>query len=240
MSYHSLRSARPAKITASLTELQAADHRAWQRLYREAPSGDIWHPLPFLEEFFDRIAPIRRLPVVDLACGDGGQICGLPPDLAIVGIDQSSEALVRARLRLEDNERKALLVEAFVEATGLADASAGGAMSIDVLCCFLDPEPVLIEAFRILAPGAALGVTTFTPDDPLARNYAALAGQPVWIEGFINVFYHPQQVEDLMEAAGFQVEYSARRSDVEDLHLGYRDTPHTHDRAIVVGRKPEA
>jgi ubiquinone/menaquinone biosynthesis C-methylase UbiE len=120
----------------------------------------------------------------------------------------------------------------------LADESAGGAVLIDVLSCFLDPSPILREAHRILAPGAALAVTTFTPADPLARASKAASKQPVWIDGFINVFYEPDQVADLLRRQGFSVESVERRTDQEAAHSTFRGAAHEHERAIVIGRKP--
>lgn len=226
---------------APIRGLQAADRQAWRDLYARAPPGDIWHPLPFLGDLIERVRPIQGLPFVDLACGDGGQICGLPTGLRTIGIDQAPGAVARAGHRLEKVGRSEVtLREALVECTGLDDGAAGGAMLIDVLSCFLDPAPVLAEARRILAPGARLLITTFTPDDPLARSSGAVPATPVWIEGFINVFYDPDQVGRLLALAGFTVEYVARRRDEETGHPAYRGDSHEHDRAILVARKPAA
>src|SRR4051812_48547391 len=128
---------RPA-AKASSEELQAADHAAWRSLYQRAPAGDIWHPLPFLDSLIVQLRPVSGLPIVDMACGDGGQICGLPSDLPVLGIDQSPEALDRARGRTRERRHSTSYAEAFVEAMPLADESAGGAVLIDVLSCFLD------------------------------------------------------------------------------------------------------
>jgi hypothetical protein len=95
----------------------------------------------------------------------------------------------------------------------------------------------LQEAHRILAPAAALAVTTFTPADPLARNRGAGSREPVWIEGFINIFYEPEQVADMLRGAGFSVEHVERRIDQEAAHPAYRGDAHEHERAIVIGRK---
>jgi SAM-dependent methyltransferase len=219
-------------------KLQLADHAAWRSFYQRAPADDIWHPLPFLDELVMQLQPLSGLPVVDIACGDGGQICGLPADLQVLGIDQSPEALDRARKRTAREGRSmARFAEAFVEAMPLTDASAGGAFLIDILSSFLDPLTILREAHRILAPGAALVVTTFTPADPLARASSAVSAQPVWIDGFINIFYEPDQVVDLLSEAGFSVEHVGCRRDQEAGHPGYRSAVHEHERAIVIGRK---
>jgi SAM-dependent methyltransferase len=230
--------ASQSRVPPSTEELQATDRAAWCQLYERSGQAAVWHPLPFLGELIDRIRPVEGLPVVDLACGDGGQISGLPPELPVIGVDQATRALDLARIRLASGGRRhCTLLRAELHALPLPDNSAGGAVLIDILSSFLDPKPVLDEAYRVLAPGAALAVTTFTPRDPLALAAGAVAGKPIWLWGFITIFYDARQVGELLRKSGFDVEHESTRADREGAHPGYREEPHLHDRAVVIGRK---
>jgi SAM-dependent methyltransferase len=230
--------ASTSRVPPSPEQLQATDRAAWRQVYERSGQAPVWHPLPFLGELIDRIQPIEGLPILDLACGDGGQISGLPAELPVIGIDQSPRALELARSRIESNGgRHAMFRRAELHALPLADDSAGGALLIDILSSFLDPKPVLDEAYRVLAPGGALAVTTFTPNDSLALAAGAVAGEPVWIWGFITIFYEAGQVRDLLRASGFDVEHESTHTDSEAAHPGYREEPHHHERAVVIGRK---
>ena len=218
------------------TAAQARDRAAWRNLYERAPEAAIWHPLPFMEALLGRLRQRTGLPLVDLACGDGAQMTALPPDLDLIGIDQSDHALVRARKRVV--APAAAFVAGQLEAIPFATGAAGGALMIDVLHSFLEPLAVLGEAFRILSPGAALGLTAFTPADPLARARAAKPGRPVWIGDFVNTYRGPADVAALARCVGFAVEHVEARRDPDDPHPGFRDEAHWHERAVVVARKP--
>jgi len=218
--------------------LQDADCLAWRRLYEGNDSPEIWHPLPFIADLVQQLGS-HGGPLVDLACGDGAQITGMSRDLEIVGVDQCEVALQHAVRRVRGaGHQRVRLVKNRVESLPFVDGSAGGAVLIDILSSFLEPLPILSEAYRVLRPGAALAITTFSPRDPLALDHpGTVAGEPVWIGGFINIFYEEAAVVGMMRAAGFGIENAFERVDPDDPHPGYREQPHVHDRLVVVGRK---
>lgn len=101
--------------------------------------------------------------LVDLGCGRGG--AGLWVALAtgatLVGIDIAETALVAARDRAGRLRVEARFVRGEFEATGLADAAADAAMSVDALLFTPDKAAAFRELRRILRPGGRLCLTSW-------------------------------------------------------------------------------
>jgi predicted TPR repeat methyltransferase len=69
-----------------------------------------------------------------------------------------------------------------------------------VLHFLADPQPVIIEAVRVIRPGGLFALTTRQPP----RSRAGLRSQPIR-RGDFDVYSHaPEQVTTALEAAGFR------------------------------------
>lgn len=109
--------------------------------------------------------------LIDLGCGRGGPGLWVSPETGanLIGIDISSVAVEHAAQRVSDfglNNRASFHVADFC-ATGLADASCDGAMSVDSLNFILDETAAVKEVARILRPGAQFVFTAWEIDNPL-------------------------------------------------------------------------
>jgi ubiquinone/menaquinone biosynthesis C-methylase UbiE len=112
------------------------------------------------------VAALRLQPggcLVDLGCGRGGPGLWLARALSasLIGIDSSQVAVTLATERAPEFARpgRAEFRQATFERTGLPDASANGAVSVDALPFATDRVAALAEALRILVPGGRLAFT---------------------------------------------------------------------------------
>jgi ubiquinone/menaquinone biosynthesis C-methylase UbiE len=181
------------------------------------PDEQMW------DGFFDPSSILARLGLtgdtssaVDLGCGYGtftipaaklieGKVHGFdiePEMIAITGAKAHDAGLTNVRLHLSD----------FVaEGTGLPDASVGFVMVFNILHAE-EPERLLREAYRILAPGGTAAVMHWVSDRPTPRGPS------------LDIRPTPADCRKWMAAAGFTIE-----GDVIDLppyHFG------------LIGRKP--
>jgi SAM-dependent methyltransferase len=105
---------------------------------------------------------------VDLGCGHGGPGLWVARETgaAMVGIDLSPAAIDLApeRAREFGLAGRATFQVGDITATGLADSSFDGAMSVDVLWSVPDKAAALRECARILKPGAQFVFTTWDRD----------------------------------------------------------------------------
>ncbi len=175
------------------------------------PDKSMW------DRFFDPARVLARLgmtpdttSVVDLGCGYGtfaipaarlieGTVHGfdIEPEMIRVSSSKAEDAgLANVQLHLRD----------FVaEGTGLPDASVGYVMLFNILHAE-DPERLLREAHRILAPGGIAAVMHWVGDRPTPRGPA------------LDIRPSPADCRGWLAAAGFTVE-----GDVLDLppyHFG--------------------
>jgi SAM-dependent methyltransferase len=108
-----------------------------------------------------RLRPGSRL--VDLGCGRGGTGLWLARATAarLIGIDFSAAAVALSAQRAAEFVEPGLAEsrQATFEHTGLADAEVDGAVSVDALPFASDRTAALVEARRILRPGARLAFT---------------------------------------------------------------------------------
>ena len=141
--------------------------------------------------------------IVDLGCGHGGPGLWVARETgaALIGIDLSAAAIDLAPGRAEDFglAQRAIFHVGDITATGLADRSVDGTMSVDVLWAVADKGAVLHECARILKPGARFVFTSWDRE----RN------PPGYPPPFTN---H----EPLLRAAGFSVHEYAVQSGAEE------------------------
>jgi ubiquinone/menaquinone biosynthesis C-methylase UbiE len=111
--------------------------------------------------------------LVDLGCGRGGPGLWLArqADVSLVGVDFSPVGVDQAgrRAALFGLADRARFVVGDLTHTGLPEASADGAVSIDAFHFAADPAAAAAEARRLLRPGARLVLTNWqpkVPDDP--------------------------------------------------------------------------
>ena len=116
-----------------------------------------------------RLATIRRfmsLPrgarLLEIGCG-GGHVLRMFPEQQLTGVDVSGEMLEKARRNLAGLD--ATLLKGDVAQHGLADRSFDGIVCTEVLEHVVDPNHVLAEIARLLAPNGK-AVITF-PNDRL-------------------------------------------------------------------------
>ena len=112
-----------------------------------------------------RLRPGGRL--VDLGCGRGGPGLWLARALSarLVGIDFSPVAVRLASSRAADfvPPGRAEFRQATFERTGLPDACADGAVSVDAFPFTPDRVAAFREVRRILVPGGRIALTVLTP-----------------------------------------------------------------------------
>jgi SAM-dependent methyltransferase len=106
--------------------------------------------------------------LVDVACGAGGP--GLwaaqQTGATLIGVDPSAAGLAAARQRAEHVglASRATFQQGTFEQTGLPDASADGAVSIEAFQYAPDKRAALAELHRILRPGARIAIVCFEVD----------------------------------------------------------------------------
>jgi ubiquinone/menaquinone biosynthesis C-methylase UbiE len=115
--------------------------------------------------------------LVDVACGAGGP--GLwaaqQTGATLIGVDPSAAGLAAARQRAEHVglASRATFQQGTFEQTGLPDASADGAVSIEAFQYAPDKRAALAELHRILRPGAPIGIVCFEVDPSIVAGLPA-------------------------------------------------------------------
>jgi ubiquinone/menaquinone biosynthesis C-methylase UbiE len=190
-------------VYAAISE-SATFSRIWQR---HALGDD--YPMDFahisfltlieLQEMRQRLALRQGAALVDLACGAGGPGLWIAKvmDATLVGVDPSAIGLTHARARADSvgMANKARFTQGTFATTGLADAAADGAISVDALQYAPDKRAGLKEAARILRPGGRLVFTAFEVEPQRVEGLPVLGVDPV-------ADYRP-----LLEEQGFAIEF---------------------------------
>lgn len=146
--------------------------------------------------------------LVDLGCGRGGTGLWLARAFSarLIGVDFSPVGIELARARAADflpEGRAAFQVGSF-EHTGLPDACADGAVSMDALPFTPDRDAALRELARILRPGAR---AVFTVVERLPGHPRYDPHGPTW--------------RDRISRAGLEVEYELERPEEPELWLRF-------------------
>ena len=147
--------------------------RVWQSAEPDLPSQI--EPFSFVSVGLLRhvaqaldLAPGQTL--VDLGCGRGGPGLWLAreADVSLVGVDFSPVGVDQAarRAALFGLARRARFVVGDLTRTGLPQASADAAVSIDAFHFAADPAAAAAEARRVLRPGRRLVLTNWQPKVP--------------------------------------------------------------------------
>ena len=153
---------------------------------------------PVHDLLVDRLAPRPGERLLDVATGTGEvALRAARAGAQATGLDISEPLLEQARVKAE-RER---LVAAFE--LGDAQALPYGDASFDVVAsCFAvmfppDAHRVASELGRVLRPGGRLGLTTWVPNDAMARIYARFQREPP--AGDVEQWGSPERVRELLE-----------------------------------------
>jgi SAM-dependent methyltransferase len=177
--------------------------RLWSELAAETD-----YPEAFLHISFVTLAELQRIAnalnllpsktVVDLGCGRGGPALWVARETGaqLIGVDFSPAAVVQAATRaavlgLTDQTR---FVVGTFDHTGLESHSADAAMSEDALQYAPNKRAALVEAARILRPGARLVFTAFELDPDRAAGLPVIGADPA------------DDYRPLLEEAGFTID----------------------------------
>jgi ubiquinone/menaquinone biosynthesis C-methylase UbiE len=137
--------------------------------------------------------------LVDLACGAGGPGLWVASHsgVSLVGVDPSATGLAEARQRADrvGMANRAHYQHGTFAATGLDDAAADGAFSIDAIQYAADKRAVFAEARRILRPGARFAFSAFELEPERVRDLPVFGVDPV------------SDYAPLLEEAGFTVDW---------------------------------
>jgi SAM-dependent methyltransferase len=197
----------PGPIAEGYESFYAAWGRspALRRIWREHVTGPDY-PEVFAHISFLSFADLRSLGaalsvgddelLVDVACGAGGPGLWVAQESGarVIGIDQSVQAIERARERVVPvglDGRAEFLPGTFAR-TGLRAASVDAVMTVDALQYAPDKADAVSEVARILRPGRRFAFVAFELD------VARVAGLGLWDDPVGD--YRP-----LLSAAGFTV-----------------------------------
>jgi len=132
--------------------------------------------------------------VADLGCGTGALTVALAPRVArVLAVDRSPAMLLAARRRTE-GLANVELHEADLARLPLAAASCDAALLVLVLAYQDDPEPVLLEAHRILRPRGRLVVVDAARHADLGLRRRI---------GQVHAGFDPDELAGRLGAAGF-------------------------------------
>lgn len=144
---------------------------------------------------------------LEVGCGTGRNLPRYAPDLALVAVDPSLEALARARRRAPGTP----LVCASAEALPFRDGAFTTVVSSLVFCSVPDVPKGLSELRRVLTPDGELRMLEHV------RSTSKLGGawddliQPLWTWAAGGC--HPNRdTEASVRAAGFEIDAQSRRA----------------------------
>lgn len=147
--------------------------RIWRYAYGDDYPEEV-EPYSFITRTdLERIAHLLAIGsgsvLADLGCGRGGPGLWLARKTGadLIGIDQSSNAIVQANQRIIEFGLvgRARFMQGDLSATGLPDQSCDGAVSVDVVMFIQDKSTVMRETARILRPGTHFIFTAFEGRD---------------------------------------------------------------------------
>ena len=145
---------------------------------------------------------------LDLGTGTGRNLPLYPAGVQVVGVEPSSDALVRARRRAPGTP----LVRATAEALPFGDGVFDTVVCGLVLCSVSDPSRALGELRRVLRPGGQLRALEHVRSLRPWRARLEDAIQPAWTR--LAGGCHPNRdTERAVEAAGFVIESDGRRAE---------------------------
>jgi len=143
-------------------------------------------------------------PVVDIGCGSGDYLAGLPDVYEPLGVEISEELARRARERLAERGGRILAMSAMEGLAAVPEGTASGIIMRSFLEHEQQPVELLARAWAALRPG---GATIIKVPNYASVNRRVMGG--CWcgfrFPGHVN-YFTPQSLRDMVEAAGFRVE----------------------------------
>ncbi|BBY28690.1 class I SAM-dependent methyltransferase [Mycolicibacterium sediminis] len=127
-----------------------------------------------------RRVPLDGASVVDLACGTGSAaLAAAARGARVTGVDLTPELLAQGRDAAEAAQLSVTWVTADAADTGLPEAAFDVAVS-NMGIIFVEPERLLAETVRVLAPGATFAFSAWVRNDenPLFDPIVAVLGAP--------------------------------------------------------------
>ncbi|MCC5790284.1 MAG: methyltransferase domain-containing protein [Opitutales bacterium] len=231
--------------SAETDRLDALNRDSWESLYAST-SESVWghEPMPFLEEFRDKVteALVEPVRLLDAGTGEGRNIPFLLRlgEAEVVALDAANAALQKIPPHLK---AQSFLREGLLHATGLPSGYFDFILLLDVAETLPDLSRVLTELWRILKPGGLLLCNFAAEED----GVAGIDMNPVHSEqGFLYQgryffrFCSAKEAETTMRAAGFTVRESRLCSWEEAPHPGFREEEHLHRSHVLLVQRPLA
>ncbi len=222
----------PAGKGAYVREMFAAIAPRYDRANRVLTAGvdEAWRRRAVAE-----LAAPQGGRVADLCCGTGDlafHLLKTDPAMTVVGIDFTPQMLDGARLRAqrEDPSGRATFVEGDVSRLPFEDAAFDGATMGFSLRNVVDVVATLVEARRILRPGARfVNLDVTKPDHPFVRRFFGLYfyGVVPLVGGIVGgsktaYRYLPNSLTNFPDADGLAARFrSAGFRDVRTIRLGF-------------------
>lgn len=224
-------------------DLNRRNLSAWDELY--ASTGElIWGDaeVGFLGVFLtpERLAGRRFRRVLDAATGEGRnlpRLLGLADEVS--ACDGSAAALAKIA---PDVAARVTLARCELAATPFADGAFDFILLCDTIETLPDPEPVLRELRRVLAPGGCLLCNIPGPDGDVAGVDMTAADDAGFLyrHRYYYRFFRDEAARELLAATGWRVIRAEEVAWREAPHPGFRPEEHDHcSRVYLLEAVPE-
>lgn len=216
---------RPARFTA-----------AWEHTYSSEEVGNLWQedPIPILPDILDWVRINKCEKIIDLGCGDGRNLRSIvEAGFFPLGIDVSPSALSRARQLVSS---QCYLLQSNAESLNLCDSSIDAVLCLDVFGQVPEPQAVLGEIIRVLAPSGILALNAFTHEDSEYGCGTEIAPNTFEYNGTLFRFYDELTLRTELHNAGLRIETLYRKTWQDPPHGHFRPYEHTHDNYVVFAR----
>lgn len=220
--------------------LAAASANAWDRLYGSTAES-VWggEPVPFLAEFLPALRETLHHPawILDAGSGEGrnlGPLLGLGGRLCAV--DSSPHALAKMAPALF---RQTAVIQADLAAMPFRAGSFQAAILIDVVETMPEPQRVLAEMHRLLAPAGKIVINIPSQDDSVAGIDMTQVDRNGYLyqQRYYYRFFSREAACDLLQGLGFTILQAKRHRWLECPHPGFREYPHEHMSWVMLAQK---
>ena len=217
-----------------MEEIAANLEQLWDSVYFGARTAGIWdvNPDPFLVDFLNNHPLSAGSRALDLGCGDGRNLVWLARQgLDSCGVDISGLALDRARELAVEADVTFSVTKGLLEDLPFDGDSFDFVFASQVLDHVPEPEAILVEAHRVLAPGGTVLCQLSTTEDDASRCWERLGPNLRRHNGILFRFFERKHVDDLF---GRFSNLEVHQIELNDPpHEGWRDEPHVHSYWIV-------